>query len=130
MFARAAQDDFQSACFCRWHAADIEEMHELADVPQRRIFVETETRQQHFEGHACADVRKSRAIEIKSNRRPRTARRIFEPDKLRLPIDKTPDQPGAREAIDPRPCARGPAAATVFLRIKATDNTVFGARFA
>ncbi len=85
----------------------------MAPMRLQRRLLEPEARQHHFKRHACADVAEGCAVKVESDRLGRTVFRFGQPHDARLAVDVAPDQPRARQSIDPRTPTRRPHALLV-----------------
>src|SRR5215471_11700900 len=110
------------------NAADIEEVNCVADRGERRIPVEPEAAEKHFERDPVSDVGELGAVEIEAERALGTAARDVDPGEPCLLVDEAPDEPDAGQAVDPEVLARHPSAAAVFGRVEAAKPSLRGAR--
>src|SRR5262245_53215013 len=77
------------------NAADIEEMNRVADRGERRIPIESEAAEKHFERDPASDVGELGAVEIEAERTLGTAARDVDPGEPCLLVDEAPDEPDA-----------------------------------
>src|SRR5207248_1825218 len=96
-------------------AAQLEEVHDAADLGERGILAEVELGEHLLVGDARAARREMRALEREAERPRGELLVLVQPGERRLGIDEAPDQPGAGQPVRPGRLARRPRAAEKFL---------------
>src|SRR5258706_404827 len=76
---------------------------------------------QYLESYFRVDVREGCAVEVEADRPFRTIFRQFQPDELSLWIDKSMDQPGRADTINPQAPSGCPNAPSIVFAIAAQD---------
>src|SRR3954468_5340356 len=130
LFARALKHRLESFRFRHRNPSRVQAMDRRAEPADRRVTCEAEALGEHLESHQAARVGEVGAVEIEADGMARERARRLEPNELRFAVDEAPDQPGARQPVDPRPLARGPRTSAVAGGRKLLYAPARGARLA